>query len=68
MRELVLSIACYESDMANRFRKYLCVIIAVAVISAVFCMAATDIFWGLLISVGVVPITCLFFLRRYSYY
>lgn len=46
--------------MENRFRNYLGLIIGVAVAAAVFCMAATDIFWGLLISVAVVPITCLF--------
>lgn len=46
--------------MDNRFGNYLGLIIAVAVAATVFCMAATDIFWGLLISVAAVPITCLF--------
>lgn len=46
--------------MENRFKKYLGLIIAVAATVAVLCMVTTDMFWGLLIGVAVVPIACLF--------
>lgn len=46
--------------MDNRFKKYCFVVALVAIVGGLVCMAATDAFWGLLISVGVIPIACLF--------
>ena len=47
-------------DTGSRYKKYVLVIVVVAIISALACMAATDALWGLLISLGVIPVACLF--------
>jgi F0F1-type ATP synthase assembly protein I len=47
-------------EIGKRFEKYFFVIALVAIICVLVCMAATDVFWGLLISIGVIPIACLF--------
>lgn len=47
-------------DMGSCYKKYVLVVALVAIISVLACMAATDVVWGLVISVGVIPIACLF--------
>lgn len=49
-----------KRTIENRFQKYIWVIAATAAIGVVMCMLSTDFFWGLLISVCMVPIACIF--------
>lgn len=49
-----------QETIEKRFQNYLWVIAATAAIGVAICMLTTDLFWGLLISVCIVPIACIF--------